>query len=393
VCGLIFGCYAAAVAHFHLELVTTLLWLPLVGFVAFLFVRLGRGIYPSTFNTDIYRTQASVLNSRRFRLYGMPISHFVEKVRWCMDIMKCPYEETTAGGLLTMFFRGRSVPFLLDRESCSVIGNSDEILMYLQGVFVPSLLASLPPSEEDPAAAEKRQAIKKLFERTSEILSFEKELNTFGHAIQGWAYSYHLALFTNPNPSVTLIAWGGEEPMVSALERMILKVCYPVFKLALNVIFELNDMKLRAERLAVIHALLDKVDAMLVRQKEMRVARRPRPRSRSPKGKSAVAVADDEEESETFLFGDHISYADITFCALVAPLVGYSIVFPKDGSESLYAAGRFRSFTTHPGKSVGYDVLKDVQAPVADLEAEILGRPCGRYIMNMYKNHRKTPLI
>lgn len=390
---IIFSLYALAVSHYKLDIAATVCWLPAVVLFNFAVVRLGRGFYPASFNTDITRHQASVLKSKRFRLVGMPISHFVEKVRWCMDIIKCPYEETTAGGLLTMFGRGRSVPFLIDSESCSVIGNSDEIIMYLHGVFVPALLASLPPAEAGPAAAAKRLAVNKLFERTDETIEFERELNTFGHAIQGWAYSYHLSLFTNPNPSTTFLAWGGAEPRVSALERLIIWLLYPLFRVALNITFQLTDEKLREARRAVICAMLDKVDAMLVRQKERYVARLPKTRSRSPKGRGQPA-GESSEDYQPFLFGDHISYVDLTFCALVAPLVGFSVVFPKDGSQSLYAAGRFSSFRCFPGQTVRNDVLKDPQEPIVKLEEEIISnRPCGQYIMNMYRNHRKTPII
>ncbi|MDX2410421.1 MAG: hypothetical protein QNK34_00545, partial [Woeseiaceae bacterium] len=37
-------------------------------------------------------------------------SHFVEKVRWCMDRMQLEYTERQSGGTLGVFFTGRTVP-------------------------------------------------------------------------------------------------------------------------------------------------------------------------------------------------------------------------------------------------------------------------------------------
>ena len=39
-------------------------------------------------------------------------SHFVEKVRWCMDRLGLVYTEKPAGGTLGAFFLGRTVPVL-----------------------------------------------------------------------------------------------------------------------------------------------------------------------------------------------------------------------------------------------------------------------------------------
>ena len=39
-------------------------------------------------------------------------SHFVEKVRWCMDRLGIEYTERPSGGTLGVFFTGRTVPQL-----------------------------------------------------------------------------------------------------------------------------------------------------------------------------------------------------------------------------------------------------------------------------------------
>ena len=62
-------------------------------------------------------------------------SHFVEKVRWCMDRLGLDYVERPCGGTLGAFFLGRTVPLLKFRTGAvrSSIGNSSEILRYLWG--------------------------------------------------------------------------------------------------------------------------------------------------------------------------------------------------------------------------------------------------------------------
>ncbi|MCP5093578.1 MAG: glutathione S-transferase domain-containing protein, partial [Gammaproteobacteria bacterium] len=68
-------------------------------------------------------------------LAAISASHFVEKVRWCMDRLGLDYVEQTSGGTLGAFFRGRTVPQLKMRTGSvqSSIGNSAEILRYLWG--------------------------------------------------------------------------------------------------------------------------------------------------------------------------------------------------------------------------------------------------------------------
>jgi hypothetical protein len=52
-------------------------------------------------------------------------SHFVEKVRWCMDRLGVDYLESTSGGTLGAFFTGRTVPRLRFKTGMveSSIGN------------------------------------------------------------------------------------------------------------------------------------------------------------------------------------------------------------------------------------------------------------------------------
>ena len=68
-------------------------------------------------------------------------SHFVEKVRWCMDRLGIEYTERQWVGVLGVFSMGRSVPELKIRTGLvrSSIGNSPEILRYLWGAYAADL--------------------------------------------------------------------------------------------------------------------------------------------------------------------------------------------------------------------------------------------------------------
>ena len=70
-------------------------------------------------------------------LESIAASHFVEKVRWCLDRLGLDYTERQSGGTLGVFFTGRTVPQLRVRTGLvlSTIGNSAEILRYLWGMY------------------------------------------------------------------------------------------------------------------------------------------------------------------------------------------------------------------------------------------------------------------
>ena len=69
----------------------------------------------------------------RIILNTLPISHYVEKVRWCLDKSGLKYEEEKDIGIFWVMITGRTVPNLkLPGKSIS-ISNSSDILRYLYG--------------------------------------------------------------------------------------------------------------------------------------------------------------------------------------------------------------------------------------------------------------------
>jgi hypothetical protein len=88
-------------------------------------------------------------------------SHFVEKVRWSMDLLGVDYVEQTSGATLGAFYAGRSVPQLKVRTGIvrSVIGDSPDILRYLYGRYVhedPQRAAFLEPTAVCPCQAARK---------------------------------------------------------------------------------------------------------------------------------------------------------------------------------------------------------------------------------------------
>ena len=141
-------------------------------------------------------------------LTSIGVSHFVEKVRWCLDRLGLDYQERRAAGTLGGFYLGRTVPVLKFRTGrvTSSIGNSPEILRYLWGRYA---------AERPEAAA--------FLEPTPERLELEGELDRYGRNLQIWIY-YHLL----PEKALLLRAWGADDPAVPAWQRRLIRLLHPV---------------------------------------------------------------------------------------------------------------------------------------------------------------------
>ena len=169
-------------------------------------------------------------------------SHFVEKVRWCMDILDVDYVEQTAGGTLGAFFRGRTVPQLKVRTGAvrSQIGNSPEILRYLYGRYLV----------DDPARAG-------FLEPTTARIAFEKRLDAYGRSLQVWVY-YHLL----QDRGLTLHAWGVNNPATPVWQRLALRLLFPLQARLIRFSFRINDHNY-ARAVERIEALLGDIEADL----------------------------------------------------------------------------------------------------------------------------------
>ena len=148
-------------------------------------------------------------------------SHFVEKVRWCMDRLGVEYKEKQWVGVLGVFTMGRSVPELKIRTGLvrSSIGNSPEILRYLWGAYATGL--------GDKA---------RFLEPTAERLELERKLDRYGRDLQVWVY-YHIL----DDRELTLHAWGCNSPAIPAWQRYLVIFIYPVLRFLLRKAFHITE--------------------------------------------------------------------------------------------------------------------------------------------------------
>ncbi len=154
-------------------------------------------------------------------LETITISHFAEKVRWCMDRLGVEYTERSVAGIFGVIFTGRSVPQLKVRTGLvqSVIGNSPEILRYLWGRYGTEL---------------GEQAL--FLEPTEERVEMEKRIDRYGVNLQVWVY-YHIL----DQRELALRLWGQHYPSVPTWQRLLLPLLFPVFRVFLRKVFRITD--------------------------------------------------------------------------------------------------------------------------------------------------------
>ncbi len=158
-------------------------------------------------------------------LVTISASHFVEKVRWCMDRLGLDYVERPAGGTLGAFFTGRTVPQLRARTGAvqSVIGNSAEILRYLWGCY----------GAADPQAAA-------FLKPTGERVELESRLDRYGVNLQVWVY-YHLL----DDRELSLHAWGANDRATPHWQRLALKALFPLLRVLMRRSFRISEAHYR----------------------------------------------------------------------------------------------------------------------------------------------------
>jgi len=175
-------------------------------------------------------------------LETISISHFVEKVRWCMDRLGVEYSEKPVGGTLGAFFLGRTVPMLKFRTGAvrSSIGNSAEILRYLWGRYSVEMAAQA-----------------RFLEPTLERLAFEQRVDRCGVDLQVWVY-YHIL----DDRDLTLNAWGSNNPAIPAWQRLALKLLFPLLRFLIRKSFRITPGHYQ-KAVDHIEALLAEVESKL----------------------------------------------------------------------------------------------------------------------------------
>jgi glutathione S-transferase len=193
-------------------------------------------------------------------------SHFVEKVRWCMDRLGVDYVERPTAGTLGAFFRGRTVPVLIFQTGAvrSSIGNSSEILRYLWGRY---------------CVTEGNQA--SFLEGSTERIELERKIDRCGADLQVWVY-YHIL----PHRDLTLHAWGTGNPAIPAWQRSSVQLLYPLMRFLIRKSFRISTAR-HGKAVDHVDALLAEVETCL------------------------------KENGKSILGGDQINYTDIAFAAIM----------------------------------------------------------------------------
>ncbi len=120
-------------------------------------------------------------DTEKIILESLPVSHYVEKVRWCLEKAGLKYEEEKDIGIFGAIFFGRMVPTLRVPGKRISIPNSSDILRYIYGVKMGT----------DPEGA-------KFLEPTPEALEWEAKIDQLGSDLRQFVY-YHVRKPTYTN--------------------------------------------------------------------------------------------------------------------------------------------------------------------------------------------------
>ncbi|MFK8017672.1 MAG: glutathione S-transferase C-terminal domain-containing protein, partial [Gammaproteobacteria bacterium] len=153
------------------------------------------------------------------RLETIGASHYVEKVRWCLDRLGIDYVEDQNLGVFGAMFGGRTVPRLHVRTGAveSSIGNSSDILRFLWG------------REGDSERAQ-------FLAPTEEAVALEKQLDRYGALMQQWIY-FHIL----DEPELCSRAWGANDPRVPAWQRAMAGLITPLLRVFIRRAFRIES--------------------------------------------------------------------------------------------------------------------------------------------------------
>merc|ERR1712156_1236167 len=109
---------------------------------------------------NIYRLKIIKPDDDRIILNTLPISHYVEKVRWCLDKSGLNYEEEKDVGIMGIIMTGRTVPTTTEvksvemhHESLPEAGPGDNVGFNVKNVSVKDIRRGnvASDSKNDPA--------------------------------------------------------------------------------------------------------------------------------------------------------------------------------------------------------------------------------------------------
>jgi glutathione S-transferase len=199
-----------------------------------------------------------------FRLITIPVSHYVEKVRWALDYLKIPFQELPQMPPFhrgaTKKYGGLTVPVLVN--DTIVKTDSTDILRYLDTLY-PGKLYSVDP----------------------ELQALSTELETLfnlklGVSTRRWGYSHIL------NRELLYPRWTFGVPF---WQKLLFPIIFPKVESIVRANFDITTTS-AAESYQEIMRVFDRVTEILA-------------------------------DGRKYLLGDRFSAIDITFAALAAPVL------------------------------------------------------------------------
>lgn len=169
-------------------------------------------------------------------LHSIALSHFVEKVRWSLDLLGVDYAEELNVGVLRVFLTARTVP-MLDIQGLGTVGDSSNILRVLYGLHA-----------DKPAAA--------FLAPQPGTRELEQTLDTYGRDVQVFAYAILLR-----DAALVSRAWGVGDVRTPLWQRVAARLLQPLIVLFMHRIFGTNVpakvLRSRERLETVLHVLED----------------------------------------------------------------------------------------------------------------------------------------
>jgi glutathione S-transferase len=254
----------------------------------------------------------SAETNQSYRLITISISHYCEKARWALDRLAIPYIEERHVPLLHRLATsqsggGTTVPVLL--TEAGVFSDSTDILNYLD---------TLAPAAKKlyPADAQLRGEVEKLEDL------FDTQLGT---STRVWFYFYML---DNREMMLKLFSDG-----VEPVEQQVFAIVFPCIQAAMRPWMNITAESATAAQ-ETIKRIFEEVSGMLA-------------------------------DGRTYLVGDNLSAADITFACLAAP-----VVWPSEYGALL------PEFSEIPG---------EMHAVIEELRET----PAGKYVLRLFREERR----
>jgi glutathione S-transferase len=256
---------------------------------------------------------STIANAEVVRLITIPISHYSEKVRWAVDLLKIPYIEErhvpVFHRLATRKYGGSSVPVLVTQSGNFT--DSTDILHYLDTL-----------SPESQRLYPKEPELRREVEELEELFDARLGVDT-----RNWGYFYR-----SGDRKTMRKAWCNATPQ---FERVGFEIAFPLISAKVRQVYNITADS-AASSLQGIKEIFEIVDRRLAGGK-------------------------------TYLVGDTISAADITFAALTAP-----VLLPPE----------------HP---VLVAKIEELPIEMATVIKELQSTAAGVYALRLYREQRRVP--